>query len=221
MPSKYIDFHNHAQMPYDEKVISIPSYRMGVDTVSPYIPNIWIGIHPYDCDIEIDFNSQISPIINSVVGIGEIGLDYYYNSSNIERQNNIFVEQLNFAIAGNLPITIHCVRGYNRLLEILKSYKTLPKIVLHSFISSPEMAKQFLELGCYLSFSAASFASRKTVEVMRCAPLERIFLESDQEKIDIKELYKLFSQYREQSIEQIKDILYNNFKTVVQRCQIG
>lgn len=222
MMSKYIDFHNHSQNAYDSEVVALPTYRLGVDSIPPYMPHIWVGIHPYDSDKHIEFTEYFQQVASRVVGIGEIGFDYYYNSDNIEQQNLVFTSQLEMAIKHNYPVTIHCVRGYNNLLQILKSFKCeLPAIVLHSFIGSIQLMNDFAKQGCYFSFSACSFASRKTVEAMREVSLDRVFLESDDSAVDIKELYELFSQLREDSSEQIKNRLYNNFKKVVDRWQVG
>ena len=222
MSSKYIDFHNHSQNPYDEQVLALPTYRIGVDSIPPYIPNIWLGIHPYDVDLDVSFESEVAKQGSRVVGIGEIGLDYYYNSDNTERQDCVFIKQLDYAIDNLLPVTIHCVRGYNRLYEIFSERRErLTKTVLHGFINSMQMADSFFELGCYISFSPSSFASRKTVEVMQKAPLDKVFLETDDNQMDIKLVYKLFSQYRDESVEEIEEVMFNNFKKVIGKCQIG
>ena len=222
MSFEYIDFHNHSQNPYAPEVLALPSYRIGVDVIPPYFSQIWLGIHPYDVNIDVCFEKEIAIVEQRVVGIGEIGLDYYYDSSNIELQNSVFVKQLDYAIDNSLPVTIHCVRGYNKLYEILMARKdVLTKTVLHGFINSVQMAESFFALGCYISFSPSSFASRKTVEVMQKAPLDKVFLETDDNQVDIKLLYKLFLQYREETEEEIKGAMYNNFKKVIEKCQIG
>lgn len=221
MASKYIDFHNHLQNAYNQDVVALPSFRLGVDVIPPYIPEIWVGIHPYDCELDIDFLELIKSVKNKIIGIGEIGVDYYYDSSNMKRQDSVFIKQLNFAIEQDMPVTIHCVRGYNKLAEWLKEKESLPPIILHGFINSVQMAEEFIKIGCYISFSPASFASRKTVEVMKSIPLNRLFLESDDTNVDIKALYRLFSQYRSETLEEIVEVLYNNFKKIVGKCQIG
>lgn len=222
MMSKYVDFHNHSQNGCDSEVIAIPTYRLGVDFIPSDMPYMWVGIHPYDSDKQIEFSKCFEQVAERVVGIGEIGLDYYHNSDNIEQQNIVFKSQLEVAIEHNYPVTIHCVRAYNRLLEVLKSFKTqLPIIVLHSFIGSVQLMEDLEKQGCFFSFSARSFSSPKTVEGMKKISLDRVFLESDDSVIDIKEIYEMFSKHRQESIEQIRDRLYNNFKKVIDRWQVG
>ena len=221
MASKYIDFHNHSQNAYDPEVIAFPTFRMGKEAIAPYLPAFWIGVHPWDCSEDIDFASNYNAVKGRIVGIGEIGLDFYYDSDNINLQESVFVKQLEFAISEGLPITVHCVRGYNRLIEILKGYSKLPKVVIHSFVGSLQIAHSLLDLGCYLSFSPMSFDSRKTLEVASQMPLERVLLESDVWQGDMKSVYGVFCANRTESADYIKDVIYNNFKIIIGECWIG
>ena len=142
-----------------------------------------IGFHPDEAEIvgdsELDFLEE--SIINpKIVGIGEIGLDYYHNSSNIEKQKELFIKQLKLARKYKKPVVIHSRDAALDTFNILKDFKDL-KIVLHCYSYSLEMAYRFMELGCKFGIGGVlTFKnSKKLVEVVENIPLEAILLETD------------------------------------------
>ncbi|MFZ7122014.1 MAG: TatD family hydrolase [Eubacteriaceae bacterium] len=143
-----------------------------------------IGIHPHEA-IKIeeqDFNKLKKLAINKkVVAIGEIGLDYYYEYSPKEIQKDVFVKQINIAKSLDLPIIVHSRDAHNDTYEIIKKHSKDLKGVLHSFSGSWEMAKKYIDLGFYISFSGPiTFKnSRKLPEVAKNTPLDRILIETD------------------------------------------
>ncbi len=221
MQCKFIDFHNHSQNAYSEEIIALPTYRVGVEAIAPYIPFLWLGLHPWDSENTTEFEQEFEQHQSKMIGIGEIGLDFYYNSENIQTQKEVFVKQLKYAQSHNKPVTIHCVRAYNALLTLLREHKPTIPVILHSFVGSSQMANDFAQILCYISFSPMSFTSPKTIEVMKNYPLDKIFLETDDNQTSIINLYERFAEIRAISIEELKEQIYNNFKTVLPQCQIG
>lgn len=111
--------------------------------------------------------------------IGEIGLDYHWMSSGKEIQKSFFVSQLELAKELDLPVIVHDREAHGDTLEILK--KTKPKGVVHCFSGSREMAKEIIKLGMYIGLNGVvTFPNaRKSLEVVREIPLDRLVLETD------------------------------------------
>lgn len=114
--------------------------------------------------------------------IGEIGLDRWMANPDIDTQRDVFIRQLKIASDRNLPVTIHCLKAWGPLLEILQTEK-MPScgFLLHSYGGSAEMVPQFLKLGGFFSISGHFAHGRKLNqrEVFRTIPLDRLLIETD------------------------------------------
>lgn len=113
------------------------------------------------------------------VAIGEIGLDYHWMSSSKEVQKQFFTSQIELARQMGLPVIVHDREAHGDTLDILKATK--PKGVLHCFSGSKEMAKEIIKLGMYIGLNGVvTFNNaRKSLEVVREIPLDRLVLETD------------------------------------------
>lgn len=141
-----------------------------------------VGIHPEN--INENYKEELGAIKEmtkekKVVAIGEIGLDYYWDTSKKELQKEIFRKQIEMANELSLPVIIHDREAHGDTLDILRELK--PKGVLHCFSGSAETAKEILSLGMYIGFGGAlTFKNaRKAIEVAQIVPLDRILLETD------------------------------------------
>lgn len=113
------------------------------------------------------------------VAIGEIGLDYHWMSSSKKVQQDFLTAQIEMAKELNLPVIIHDREAHGDTLEILK--QTHPKGVVHCFSGSKEMAKEIIKLGMYIGLNGVvTFSNaRKSLEVVKEIPIERLVLETD------------------------------------------
>ncbi len=113
------------------------------------------------------------------VAIGEIGLDYHWMTSPKEVQKDFFRSQIALANEMNLPIIVHDREAHGDTLDILREMK--PKGVLHCFSGSKEMAKEIIKLGMYIGLNGVvTFKNaRKSLEVVKEIPIERLVLETD------------------------------------------
>mgnify|MGYP002853990319 CR=1 FL=1 len=146
-----------------------------------------LGVHPSDvsCLNEETFAWLEGHIHDpKVVAIGEIGLDYYWekDSEAQEQQKYWFRKQLALALRENMPVIIHSREAAQETYEILAEMdiSSIP-VVVHCYSYSPEMAKRFMDLGCYLGIGGVlTFKNAKKLkEVAKDMPLERILLETD------------------------------------------
>ncbi len=115
-----------------------------------------------------------------IVGIGEIGLDYYWYKDNKDEQKKLFIAQIELALKYNKPIVIHCREAIQDCYDIVKSYSDL-KGTMHCYSGSVEMAREFTKLGLYISVGGVStFKNSKNIkEVINELNLEYILLETD------------------------------------------
>ena len=145
-----------------------------------------VGVHPHDVkdldDTAIDTLRKLATENEKVVAIGEIGLDYYYDNSPREVQKEWFIKQIELANELKLPIIIHDRDAHGDTFEIIKKYKS-PEIgcVLHCYSGNIELAREYVKMGCYISLSGTvTFKNnKKTKEVAREIPLDRLFIETD------------------------------------------
>lgn len=140
------------------------------------------GFHP-ECleDASLDDLNKIKKYaeLSKCVAIGEIGLDYHWMSSDKEVQKSFFRAQIELAKSLDMPVIVHDREAHNDTFEILK--ETKPKGVVHCFSGSKEMAKEIMKLGMYIGLNGvATFKNaRKSLEVVKEIPIERLVLETD------------------------------------------
>lgn len=143
-----------------------------------------IGLHPwYVQAAPLDWRERFVGIIDSGrCAVGEIGLDRWIENHDFSAQEAAFRWQLEQAANRNLPATIHCLRAWGRLLEVVQS-EPLPKcgFLIHSYGGPAGMVQQFADLGGYFSLSGYFAHERKERqrEVFRQVPLDRLILETD------------------------------------------
>lgn len=114
--------------------------------------------------------------------IGEIGLDRWIQDYDAPQQEEAFVWQLALAARRNLPVSIHCLKAWGRLLEILQSEPRLRRgFLLHSYGGPAEMIRPLAELGAYFSFPGYYARERKARqrETFKQVPPDRLLIETD------------------------------------------
>jgi len=140
------------------------------------------GFHPENLEgVSLDDLKEMERLAGhkKCVAIGEIGLDYHWMSVSKEVQKKFFLAQIELAKKLKLPIIVHDREAHGDTLEILK--QTKPKGVLHCFSGSAEMAGEIIKLGMYIGLNGVvTFKNaRKSLEVAKDIPLNRLVLETD------------------------------------------
>lgn len=142
-----------------------------------------VGWHPQAAG---EWNEQSPDLIREwakkekTVAIGEIGLDYHYEDYPRDVQKAVFEQQLRLASELNLPVIIHDRDAHGDCMELIRQFDGL-RGVFHCYSGSPEMAKELLDKGWYLSFTGAiTFKNaRKALETIEMMPMDRIMIETD------------------------------------------
>jgi TatD DNase family protein len=114
--------------------------------------------------------------------VGEIGLDRWIKDPDVPAQEELFVAQLRLAAERNVPVSIHCLRAWGRMFELLRSeLRPACGFLLHSYGGPVEMVAPLAALGAYFSFPGYYLHERKVRqrETFRSVPADRLLLETD------------------------------------------
>ena len=142
-----------------------------------------LGFHPQD--VKADWQEQWTIIEQAIhahkeeiVAIGEIGFDYYWDTTFKDEQREVFQRQLDLAAELNLPVMIHSREATEDTLNVLKTAHV--RGVIHCFNGSKEVAQQYLQMGFYLGIGGVlTFKNCKLSETLEVVPLDRLVLETD------------------------------------------
>jgi TatD DNase family protein len=145
-----------------------------------------VGIHPHEAKLATEEHFQrLDELARHprVIGWGEIGLDYYYDHSPQEVQQDVFRRQLGQARAAKLPIIIHCRDAWTDCLDMLESDWRASALggILHCFTGTLEDARRGLDMGFMVSFAGnVTYPKMQNLrDVARELPLERLLTETD------------------------------------------
>ena len=151
------------------------------------VQNVWcsVGIHPHHAGDAAEQVSAADIMALSkhprVVGIGECGLDYYYNHSVADAQIKSFEMQIEAALAEDLPVIIHSREADDDTIRILKAAGPKLRGVMHCFSGTRRLAEAALEIGFYISLSGIlTFnKSQDLRDIARDVPLDKLLVETD------------------------------------------
>ncbi len=149
----------------------------------PKLLDIALGFHPSDLfDISEADHERLEQACkqHEIVAIGEIGLDYHYEGTDIEMQKELFIRQMKLANTYDYPILIHMRDATKDTLELIEEHcKT--KFLMHCFSGSKETAKVVVTMGGYISFAGPlTFKNaRGLLEVPAVVPMNKMFIETD------------------------------------------
>jgi len=188
-----------------------------------------VGVHPHEAKTLDKKALQVLKDLSKadkVVGIGEIGLDFYYDNSPRDEQREAFKKQLQLAKEINLPVVIHSREADEDTIKILKEENMRNhNILLHSYTGGAEMAEEALELGFYFSAGGiVTFNSAQDLKnIMQKIPLSRILLETDSpylapsphivkrnEPMYVKEVAKYLASLKNTTFEKVAETTTSN-----------
>ena len=144
-----------------------------------------VGLHPTNLDDYSDiFFVCLEELIKTnknIVGIGECGLDYYWDTSKKNLQKEVFKKQIELSIKYNLPLIIHSRDAIADTLDVLKSVNKPLKGVMHGYSGSVEMAREFIKLGLKIGIGGVlTFKNAKSIkEVVKELDISNFVLETD------------------------------------------
>lgn len=189
----------------------------------------FFGVHPWFAGtLENTWHGALKKYLTeNPSGIGEIGLDRSIKEPEIEVQKKVFLMQLELSVELSLPVTIHCVRSWGMILDILKQFFPSggTSFMIHSFSGSEEIMKELAGIGGYFSFSP--YLTRMDAAglntTFQTVPLNRLLLETDfphgkmkhGEEADIYKrmiinLYEFAAVHRGMDLDEFSEVIWNN-----------
>ena len=190
------------------------------------------GIHPSEIpqseeELWIILNKikELANLNTKVIGIGEIGLDYYWNKDNKQMQKKAFIAQINLANELNLPISIHTRDAIDDTIEVIRNNKVNNGGILHCCPFNKELVKQGLNCGFYIAFGGTStFKNSKNAdEIIQMVPFDKILIETDapylapeplrgtrNDSSNLKYVINKIAEVKENNPEEMAKITYKN-----------
>ena len=204
------------------------------------------GYHPwYVKQRTLSWQNQLARFLDRIPSaIGEIGLDRWIKDYDLEEQEAVFKWQLNLAAERELPVSIHCLQAWGKLLELLESGpRPMCGFVLHSYGGPQEMIAPLADLGAYFSLPGYFAHARKAKhrETFKHVPSDRLLIETDapdqllpQERIrhplldresgkqlnhpaNLRAVYEFASELLAESIESLAERVERNFLRIFGR----
>lgn len=142
------------------------------------------GVHPHEAkDAQPDYLAALRALLREEknVALGEIGLDYYYDLSPREMQKRVLAEQVALALEMDKPVIFHIRDAHGDMVDFFRACSRLPSGVIHCFSGSPEIAREYVKMGFYISF-AGPLTFKKAPHLWEAAqsvPLQRLLVETD------------------------------------------
>lgn len=172
-----------------EKLIVPSAYASDIDIVAELASkyeNVYglLGVHPSEVkDWTDDLIDKIKECAKSpkIVGIGEIGLDYYWDKSFNDLQKEVFIKQIKLANELNFPISVHDREAHKDSFDILTEFNKNSIVIMHCFSGSVEFMRECVKQGWYIAIGGVvTFKNAiKMKEVAKEVPLDKLLIETD------------------------------------------
>ena len=216
----FLNFHAHQQVPAEDEIV-IQSLFLQNDLIAKKSDRIFFtaGLHPWHADqlLESEITERLETLIQnkSIIAIGETGLDKL-KGVDWETQKKVFRAHIEIADKYNLPLIVHSVKAHNEVLKLKIESKSKVPWVIHHFNGSKQMAMDFINHGFYLSLCHhINNSDSKLSGYLGELPVNRIFLETDDFNIDIKDLYSVAAKKFNMNTENFKKQLINNLNKLL------
>ncbi len=198
-----------------------------------------VGIHPHEADLHPDVETETlveRAAHPKVVGIGESGLDYYYDKSDRERQRQSFRSHIAAARETGLPLIVHTRDAEDDTWQILREEmgKGAYPALIHCFTASQDFARKVLDLGLTISISGiVTFKNARDLqEAAKEVPADRLLIETDSpflapvphrgrpcEPAYVADTARFLANLRSESVEQLAETTTDNFYRLFSKAQ--
>ncbi len=207
----FIDIHTHRRQPAGGT--SIYNLTPGEEPCEGFFS---AGVHPWQAD-QFSPASAIAQLESlqkhpQFVVVGEIGIDRACDVS-LPQQIALFEAQLQWASQHAKPVTIHCVRAYSDVLQVLKRNRHLPALLFHAYIANEQTTIQLSKYDAYFSLGHRELSRKGD---LRHIPLDKLFLETDEQPVDIRDVYELASEKLGIAIRELETIVEQNAERLLE-----
>ncbi len=212
---KFIDLHTHRLTEADDiQILNI--FAQDIPKAKPEFL-FSAGLHPWHIE-KVNTEECISEIerisgMKNFVAIGECGLDRSV-STDFALQEMIFKEQIRVAENQSKCLIIHCVRAYSDIINLKIQTKSEVPWILHGYSGNMETTWSLIRHGFYFSVGERLLKNVSSHSVLRTIPTERLFMETDDSEISIRQIYLSASQILKIENEILINLIFRNFKAV-------
>lgn len=188
-------------------------YPNSADFTKPFS----IGIHPWFINKE-NIDKELLIIEKKLqhkncYAVGECGLDKI-TETDFELQKTVFIKQVLLSEKYKKPLIIHCVKSYQEIMQLKNTLKPIQIWILHGFHKNLQVAQSLLKNDVILSFGAAIINNKKLQEVITGIPINNILLETDNAKIEIKEIYQKVANLKNIEVLELQQKIKENFTKI-------
>lgn len=219
--SRYINIHGHRQASSIDEWVMMN--LMARDFPPDDIENGYysVGFHPYNVG-RVNEEETLDKVRKAVdhprvLAIGEIGLDKSIDAD-MQDQMCIFEKQVGIAESSQLPVILHVVRSFNELLAFMKAQQPVVPMIIHGYNGNMQMAEELVRAGFLISFGQAITGEHsKVIEALQVVPVEKMFLETDEGDMDIRELYQFAAEVKGITVDHLRVQIFENARTNLNR----
>ncbi len=165
---------------------SLEDSQLGVEMAAKH-SSIWasVGVHPHEAKLYVENDKSLQELHalankSRVVAVGEIGLDYYYNHSDKQSQEEMFRFQLDIAKEYDLPVIFHVREAFDDFFKIFDEYQDI-RGVIHSFTADKATLQKCLDRGLYIGLNGIMTFTKsdEQLEAAKAVPLDSLLVETD------------------------------------------
>jgi TatD DNase family protein len=197
----FVDIHTHSSVNTDNLAIRNLSFMEADNLFTSNEKGLFsVGFHPWHAD---EFSSELMDKLtrwttdSRFVALGECGLDKF-SKVPLDIQLHVLEQQIILSEKAFKPLIIHCVGGFNELLDLKKKLHPRQPWIIHGFRGKPGLAEQVLKAGCSISFG-----EHFNAESVRLTPTDRLFVETDESKLPISGIYRSIALIRHCNPEEL------------------
>lgn len=197
------DIHTHNKAANPTTAILNSSCRLPDRLIST-------GIHPWE--ITDNHEEQLAVVREAAmhrntVAIGECGLDFLKSTATPEVQEQIFIAHAKLAEEYKKPLIIHCVKAFNRLIALRKNFAPQQPWIIHGFRGKPQQTEQLIKAGFHISLG-----EHFNLESAKSIPADRLFIESDESRLPIADIYAAIAAARGLTLEELAEQIERNMR---------
>ncbi len=211
----FLDFHTH-QLNSGENSEGIYNAGFAEFDSLPETQPVSLGIHPWYIN-ESTVEEQLQVIEKAIhakriTTLGECGLDRLTHTP-LAIQESVFERQLVLANQHHMPVTIHCVRAFPELIQLVKRLKVKIPLIVHGFNTKPDIVRQLQKYDFYFSLGEALMHDdSNAVKCLKMISLDRLFLETDDKEISISRIFAAASKHLSIPVSTLKNQIWRNFQ---------
>ncbi len=180
-----------------------------------------VGFHPYNVG-KVNEAETLEKVKKAtahprVFAVGEVGLDKSIEAP-FEDQMRVFEKQVDIAESANLPVVLHVVRSFNEMIGFAKAHQPVVPLIIHGYNGSAKMAEDLVRAGFLISFGEAIAGEHsRIVEALQKVPVEKLFLETDEGMLDIREIYHFAAEVKGVTVDHLRKQIFENARTHLSR----